>query len=120
MTKIKMCGLRRREDIEYANILLPDYIGYVFAQSSKRYIVPEKATELTGFLDERIVSVGVFVDSGFDEIYGIVSAGAVKAVQLHGNENEAYAPFTPNHSGQRSPPTYYRGCWHVVSRGFLL
>ena len=32
----------------------------------------------------------------------------------------AYAPFTPNNSGQRSPPTYYRGCWHVVSRGFLL
>ena len=30
------------------------------------------------------------------------------------------APFTPNNSGQRSPPTYYRGCWHVVSRGFLL
>ena len=29
-----------------------------------------------------------------------------------------YAPFTPSHSGQRSPPTYYRGCWHVVSRGF--
>ena len=32
----------------------------------------------------------------------------------------AYARFTPNNSGQRSPPTYYRGCWHVVSRGFLL
>ena len=32
----------------------------------------------------------------------------------------AYAPFTPNNSGQRLPPTYYRGCWHVVSRGFLL
>src|SRR3712207_7797463 len=32
----------------------------------------------------------------------------------------AYAPFTPSKSGQRSPPTYYRGCWHVVSRGFLL
>ena len=29
------------------------------------------------------------------------------------------APFTPNNSGQRLPPTYYRGCWHVVSRGFL-
>ena len=28
--------------------------------------------------------------------------------------------FTPNNSGQRSPPTYYRGCWHVVSRGFLI
>ena len=32
----------------------------------------------------------------------------------------ACARFTPSHSGQRSPPTYYRGCWHVVSRGFLL
>ncbi len=32
----------------------------------------------------------------------------------------AYAPFTPSNSGQRSPPTYYRGCWHVVSRGFFL
>ena len=32
----------------------------------------------------------------------------------------ACAPFTPNDSGQRSPPTYYRGCWHVVSRGFLV
>lgn len=32
----------------------------------------------------------------------------------------ACARFTPSHSGQRLPPTYYRGCWHVVSRGFLL
>ena len=30
-----------------------------------------------------------------------------------------YAPFTPSHSGQRLLPTYYRGCWHVVSRSFL-
>ena len=30
-----------------------------------------------------------------------------------------YARFTPNDSGQRLPPTYYRGCWHVVSRGFF-
>ena len=32
----------------------------------------------------------------------------------------ACAPFTPNDSEQRSPPTYYRGCWHVVSRGLFL
>ncbi len=31
----------------------------------------------------------------------------------------AYGPFTPSNSEQRLPPTYYRGCWHVVSRGFL-
>ncbi len=32
----------------------------------------------------------------------------------------ACARFTPNKSGQRSGPTYYRGCWHVVSRPFLV
>src|SRR5699024_10441493 len=31
----------------------------------------------------------------------------------------AYELFTPNNSGQRSHPTYYRGCWHVVSRCFF-
>ena len=31
-----------------------------------------------------------------------------------------YTPFTPSKSGQRLPPTYYRGCWHVVSRDFLV
>ena len=32
----------------------------------------------------------------------------------------ACARFTPNKSGQRSQPTYYRGCWHVVSRCLFL
>ena len=31
----------------------------------------------------------------------------------------AYSPFTPSKSGERLPPTYYRGCWHVVSRGLF-
>ena len=31
----------------------------------------------------------------------------------------AYELFTPNNSGQRSDPTYYRGCWHVVSRSLF-
>ncbi len=31
----------------------------------------------------------------------------------------AYAPFTPNNFEQRLPPSYYRGCWHEVSRGFF-
>ncbi len=38
----------------------------------------------------------------------------------HPTFQAACARFTPNNSGQRLPSTYYRGCWHVVSRGFLL
>ena len=37
----------------------------------------------------------------------------------HKTYKTAYAPFTPNNSEQRSPPSYYRGCWHEVSRGFF-
>ena len=38
----------------------------------------------------------------------------------HQTYSSACARFTPNKSGQRLPPTYYRGCWHVVSRDFLV
>ena len=38
----------------------------------------------------------------------------------HQTYHSACARFTPNKSGQRLPPTYYRGCWHVVSRDFLV
>src|SRR5699024_7739494 len=38
----------------------------------------------------------------------------------HQTSPPACAPFAPNTSGQRLPPTYYRGCWHVVSRDFLV
>ena len=36
-----------------------------------------------------------------------------------GTYQSAYRRFTPSNSGQRSPPTFYRGCWHVVSRGLF-
>ena len=38
----------------------------------------------------------------------------------HPTRSAAYAPFTPSKSEQRSRPLYYRGCWHRVSRRFLL
>ena len=46
MTKVKLCGLRREVDIDYANELKPDYIGFVFAKKSKRYVAPEDAAML--------------------------------------------------------------------------
>jgi len=90
MTKIKMCGLRRPEDIEFANRVKPDYIGYVFAEKSKRYIAPEKAAELTKLLDGDIVPVGVFVDETMENVIAAVKMGAVKMVQLHGSESEDF------------------------------
>ena len=44
----------------------------------------------------------------------------VRTALSHGTYPSACARFTPSKSGQRLPPTYYRGCWHVVSRGLLV
>ncbi|MDE6775114.1 MAG: phosphoribosylanthranilate isomerase, partial [Ruminococcus sp.] len=82
--------LRRDTDIEYANILIPDYIGYVFAKKSRRYISPEQAAELTEMLDSRIIPVGVFVDSPVDDVINLAESGIIKIAQLHGSENEEY------------------------------
>lgn len=90
MTKIKLCGLTRPCDIEYVNELLPEYIGFVFALKSKRYILPEIAEKLRTMLDSRITPVGVFVDEKIEVIADLVKRNIIDIVQLHGSENEEY------------------------------
>ncbi|MDE5855108.1 MAG: phosphoribosylanthranilate isomerase [Ruminococcus sp.] len=90
MIKIKMCGLRRETDIEYANKLLPEYIGYVFAEKSRRYITPEKAGKLTDLLNKKIVPVGVFVNLPVKDVIRLIKSGTIKIAQLHGNEDDEY------------------------------
>lgn len=90
MTKIKLCGMRRREDICAANALKPDYIGFVFAQKSKRRVSPGEAAELKSILLPEITAVGVFVDENPENVAHLLQTGVIDAVQLHGSENEAY------------------------------
>lgn len=85
MTKIKICGLRRLQDVEMVNDLAPDYIGFVFAPS-KRQVTLAAATELRQHLHPGICPVGVFVDAPAEEIIRAVSAQIIGGVQLHGNE----------------------------------
>lgn len=56
--RLKICGLSRFGDILAANDILPDYIGFVFAESSRR-VTPDKAAQLRQVLDKRIRAVGV-------------------------------------------------------------
>ena len=90
MTKIKLCGLTRACDIEYVNELLPEYIGFVFAPGSRRYIAPEKAETLRKNLSKKIIPVGVFVDEKTEAVAALVKSGIIDMVQLHGNEDEEY------------------------------
>lgn len=88
MTKIKICGIMREEDVGYVNELLPDYVGFIFANGRRRYITPETALRFRTALDKRIKTVGVFVDEDIDVICDIARSGAIGAIQLHGNETD--------------------------------
>ena len=89
MVKIKICGIKRLEDIEIVNRYKPDYIGFVFADS-KRKVSHDLAKELMNNLDSDIIPVGVFVDSPQDEILKLFDEGIIEIAQLHGSESEQY------------------------------
>ena len=90
MTKIKLCGLSRRCDIEAANALMPDYVGFVFAEGSKRRVTPAQARALKNALSPRILAVGVFVDEAPTTVAALLGGGIIDAAQLHGGEDAAY------------------------------
>ena len=90
MTKIKLCGLSRTCDIEAANELRPEYIGFVFAPKSKRYVSPKKATELKQLLHPDIKAVGVFVNESLQNVAELLKNGVIDVAQLHGTESEEY------------------------------
>lgn len=84
--KIKLCGMSRKEDIEAADRLRPDYIGFVFAEKSRRYVSPDKAAELKKQLLPEIKAVGVFADEDPEQIAKLLNSGVIDIAQLHGSE----------------------------------
>lgn len=90
MTKIKLCGISRMSDIEIVNELHPEYIGFVFAKKSKRFVTPEKAAELRKELCEDIQAVGVFVDEPVEMVAELLNENTIQIAQLHGSEDEEY------------------------------
>lgn len=90
MTKIKICGLTRDCDIEAVNELGPEYIGFVFAPKSRRYVEKEQAAGLRGRLRPDITAVGVFVKEKPEVIAELLQDGIIDMAQLHGNESEEY------------------------------
>lgn len=90
MTKIKLCGLTRLLDIEAANELKPEYIGFVFAKKSRRYVSPQKAVGLKRALDSEIRAVGVFVNETAQNVAELLNGGVIDMAQLHGSEDGEY------------------------------
>lgn len=92
MSKIKICGMQRIEDIETVNEFLPDFAGFIMSAQEKfrRQISVEKARALSQKLNPDIKAVGVFVDEPIEFIGDICSEGIIDLVQLHGHEDNDY------------------------------
>lgn len=90
MTRIKLCGLTRIQDIEIANKLKLEYIGFIFWDRSSRNVSAIQAARLKGKLDPEIKAVGVFVNAPAEQVISYYNVGIIDIAQLHGNENEEY------------------------------
>ena len=90
-TKIKICGLRRREDILAVNEARPDYCGFIIEfPKSFRSVTADKVRELVKDLSPEIKGVGVFVNAPVEFVSGLLNEGTLALAQLHGQEDEAY------------------------------
>lgn len=87
---VKICGLRRAEEIQWVNRERPAMAGFVFYRKSRRCISPQEAEALRTQLSREILPVGVFVDAEPEEILFCVRKGIIDGIQLHGHESPAY------------------------------
>ena len=87
---IKICGMTRVEDAEFATSLGVDALGFIGFPGSPRYVSPESARRLIGDIGAGCRKVGVFVDASLDTIRRYVDSG-VDTIQLHGTETARFA-----------------------------
>ena len=103
--KVKMCGISKVETISAVVESKPDYMGLVFAPS-KRQVTVDQAKTLVEELhkqytkrynngteqsnNDEIKTVGVFVNETLDNLVTIAKETNLDAVQLHGDEDEAF------------------------------
>lgn len=101
MTKIKLCGLQSLDDVIATNAVQPDYIGFVFAKTSKRFVTPQTAEQLRKKLDRKIAVVGVFVNEPVEIVAQLLNKGTIDMAQLHGNESEEYITLLRKKSNKK-------------------
>ena len=91
-TKIKICGLKRTEDIRIVNHYLPDYCGFIVNfPKSHRSLTIEEVKNLAVKVDRtHIKVVGVFVNEPLSHVAELLNDGTLDLAQLHGNETEQY------------------------------
>ena len=87
MTKVKICGLKTLDDVDKVNKYLPEYAGFVFA-NTKRFVTDEQALMMKQALATEIKAVGVFVNEPIEHVAELCRRGIRDVAQRHGEESE--------------------------------
>ncbi len=86
--KVKICGMRDPQNIRDIALLKPDFMGFIFYPPSPRYLASVEAFPFDALKDT--ITTGVFVNATDFEIVNAIRSYKLKAVQLHGNENQEF------------------------------
>ena len=89
-TRIKICGITRREDLEVAIDLGVDAVGLVFCDISARCIDISKAVELTQVAAPFVTLVGLFMDNTESEVADVLKHVSLDVLQFHGTEGAGF------------------------------
>lgn len=101
-TKIKICGLKRPEDITYVNEAKPDYCGFIIEfPKSSRNVTGDQVRILIAELDKNIIPVGVFVNAAPERVEELLLDGSIRIAQLHGQEDDDYIRRIQKNTGSQ-------------------
>lgn len=88
--KIKVCGMREKDNVNLVASLHPDYMGFIFYTTSPRDASSVLQKETIENLPIDIEPVAVFVNKELEEALAILNQYHFKYAQLHGNESPDY------------------------------
>lgn len=95
--KIKICGIKRKEDLLNAIELGADYIGLIFYPPSKRYIAPEEALLLLKDVDlKQTQIVALFVNPNKEEVENVLNKISNIILQFHSRKTPVILQFHGN------------------------
>lgn len=89
-TRIKLCGMTRREDALAAAGAGADAIGLIFAPRSVRRLSLEAAQAIAVDLPPFLARVGLFMDQPARDVADVLAAVPLELLQFHGSEDDAY------------------------------
>jgi phosphoribosylanthranilate isomerase len=90
MTRIKICGITREQDLQAAVAAGADALGFVFYAISPRHIDAQRASELLAALPPFVTSVGLFVDPAAETVRAVLAHAPLDVLQFHGDETPEF------------------------------